>query len=113
MFEEKINKHPKYGTICKNRNGNGFYRAKKRQQKLEKKFKKKSKKLWTSGVYFDENKNRLEWFCNLWHRNFWRKEANHRVRRKKEFLQYGGYKKYFYMVMNCDRVRLRSWKYES
>jgi len=74
MFEEKINKHPKYGTICK---------------------------------------NRLEWFCNLWHRNFWRKEANHRVRNKKEFLQNGGYRKYFYMVMNCNRVRLRSWKYEN
>jgi len=96
MCEEKI----------KNRHGNGFFRSRKRQQKLEKKFKTKSNEIWTSGVYFDEKKNRLEWFCNLWHRKFWKKIANHRVRHKKEIIQNGGYKKIFYMTMNCDRVSL-------
>lgn len=106
MFEEKINKHPKYGTICKNRHNNGFFRSKKRQHKLKKKFKSRSKQIWVTGVFYDEEKGRLDWFSNLWHRKYWRGIANRRVRHKKEFLQNGGYKKFFYMVMNCDLVHL-------
>lgn len=108
MFEEKINKHPKYGTICKNRHNNGFFRSKKRQHKLEKKFKSMSNQIWVTGVFYDEEKGRLDWFSNLWHRKYWRGIANRRVRRKKEFLQNGGYKKFFYMVLNCDLVHLIS-----
>lgn len=106
MFEEKINKHPKYGTICKNRHSNGFYRSRKRQRKLEKKFKSMSNQIWVTGVFYDEDKGRLDWFSNLWHRKYWRGIANRRVRRKKEILQNGGYKKFFYMVLNCDIVYL-------
>ncbi len=108
MFEEKINKHPKYGTICKNRHSNGFYRSRKRQHKLEKKFKSMSNQIWVTGVFYDEEKGRLVWFSNLWHRKYWRGIANRRVRRQKEFLQNGGYKKFFYMVLNCDIVHLIS-----
>ena len=105
MFE--INNHPKYGTeIEKGRRSNGWRRSKIRQHKLEISLKNDSNRLWTTGVFFDEDKKRLIWFSNLWHRKFWRENFNRRIRHIKNISDYNFYRKLFYLVLNCDRISL-------
>lgn len=73
MFEIEENKHPKYGAeIARGRRSNGWHRSNVRQHKLELNLCNTSNFIWTTGVFFDENKDRLVWFSNLWHRRFWR-----------------------------------------
>ena len=103
----EINSHPKYGTgIEKGRRSNGWRRSKIRQHKLEISLKNNSNGLWTTGVFFDEDKKRLIWFSNLWHRKFWRGNFNKRIRHIKTISDYNFYRKLFYLVLNCDRISL-------
>ncbi|MBQ7704403.1 MAG: hypothetical protein IJT73_03105 [Selenomonadaceae bacterium] len=90
----------------KNRRGNGWQRSKIRRRKLYKKYLNGNHKIWTTGVYFDTDKKQLRWFNNLWHRKFWRRNFNRRLRHKKFLPNFGGYKKIFYLVLNCDIVGL-------
>ena len=103
----EINNHPKYGTeIEKSRRSNGWRRSKIRQHKLEISLKNNSNRLWTTGVFFDEDKQRLIWFSNLWHRKYWRENFNRRIRHIENISDYNFYRKLFYLVLNCDRIIL-------
>ena len=106
MFDElELNKHPKYGAaITKSRRGNGWRRSKNRQHKLELGLDNTSNRIWTTGVYFDEDKERLLWFNNLWHRKFWRVIFNRRLRHINDIPNNNFYRKIFYLVLNCDMV---------
>ena len=86
-----------------NRRSNGWLRAKIRRHRLWKKYDNRTRKIWTTGVYFDEDKRRLCWFNNLWNRKYWRRNFNHRLRHKKFIPNFGAYRKFFYLVLNCDR----------
>ena len=90
----------------KNRKSNGWQRSKCRQHKLYQKYLNSDNKIWTTGVYFDTDKKRLCWFNNLWHRKFWRRIFNRRLRHIKKLPNFGGYRKIFYLVLNCDRISL-------
>lgn len=83
--------------------GNGWLRSKVRQHRLRQKYANRTHRIWASGVYFDEDKRRLCWFNNLWNRKYWRGVANRRLRHKKNVPNYGAYRKFFYMILNCDR----------
>ena len=105
IFE--ANKHPKYGAEpAQRRRGNGWRRSKTRQHKLECSVRNTSTQFWTTGVFFDEDKNRLVWFSNLWHRKFWRITFNRRIRHIKNIPDYNFYRKIFYLILNCDMVSL-------
>ena len=109
MIEKlEINKHPKYGTeLTRGRRGNGWRRSKTRQYRLELGYKNTPHRhIWITGVFFDEVKNRLLWFSNLWHRKFWRIIFNRRVRHIKNIPDYNFYRRLFYLVLNCDRISL-------
>ena len=121
MFDDlEVNKHPKYGTeVTRGRCSNGWLRSKTRQHRLEQGLKNTSNEIWTTGVFFDEDKNRLIWFSNLWHRKFWRVVFNRRVRHIKNIPDYNFYRRLFYLVLNCDMISLgyhgikksrREWK---
>ena len=68
MFDKsELNKHPKYGTaLSKNRRGKGWFRSKNRQHKLERELSNTSNFIWATGVFFDENKDRLIKFNNFY-----------------------------------------------
>ena len=103
----EINNHPKYGTEKeKCRRSNGWRRSKIRQHKLEISLKNNSNRLWTTGVFFNEDKKRLIWFSNLWHRKYWRENFNRRIRHIKNMSDHNFYRKLFYLVLNCDRISL-------
>ena len=109
MFEVlEENKHPKYGTeITRGRRGNGWRRSKTRQHKLELGYKNTPHRhIWITGVFFNEDKNRLVWFSNLWHRKFWREVFNRRIRHIKNIPDYNFYRRLFYLVLNCDMISL-------
>lgn len=121
MFDEfEFNKHPKYGTaIKKSRRSNGWLRSKNRQHKLERGLANTSNLIWATGVFFDEDKERLIWFNNLWHRKFWRENFNRRIRRMKNIYDNNFYRKLFFLALNCDMVKVtyhgikksrREWK---
>lgn len=46
------------------RRSNGWCRSKVRQHRLEIGLKNNTNRLWTTGVFFDEDKKRLMWFSN-------------------------------------------------
>ena len=102
------NKHPKYGTkIIRGRRSNGWWRSKIRQHILELGYKNTPQHhIWITGVFFDEGKNRLVCFSNLWHRKFWRMIFNRRVRHIKNIPNYNFYRRLFYLVLNCDMISL-------
>ena len=102
------NKHPKYGTeLTRGRRGNEWRRSKTRQHRLELGYKNTSHRhIWITGVFFDEVKNRLLWFSNLWHRKFWREVFNRRVRHIESIPDYNFYRRLFYLVLNCDMISL-------
>ena len=107
MCKELRNKHPKYGNVkIMNRHSNGYFCSRTRNHRLKLRYQSRSHFLWTTGVFFNRNKNRLVWFSNLWHRKYWRGVANHRVRHNEDVPDYGSYKKLFYMVLNCDMIHL-------
>ena len=88
------------------RRSNGWRRSKVRQHRLEIGLKNSTNRLWTTGVFFDEDKKRLIWFSNLWHRKYWRENFNKRLRHIKNIADYNFYRKIFYLVLNCDRISL-------
>lgn len=88
------------------RRSNGWRRSKIRQHRLEMGLKNNTNRLWTTGVFFNEDKKRLVWFSNLWHRKYWRENFNKRLRHIKNIADYNFYRKIFYMVLNCDRISL-------
>ena len=109
MFEVlEENNHPKYGTeITRGRRGNGWRRSRTRQHKLELGYKNTPHRhIWITGVFFNEDKNRLVWFSNLWHRKFWREVFNRRIRHIKNIPDYNFYRRLFYLVLNCDMINL-------
>ena len=108
LGEFKVNKHPKYGTeLTRSRRGNGWRRSKIRQHRLEVRFKNTPQHhIWITGVFFDEDKNRLVWFGNLWNRKFWRIIFNRRIRHIKNIPNYNFYRRLFYLVLNCDIVHI-------
>ena len=89
-----------------NRRSNGWRRSKVRQHRLEIGLKNSTNRLWTTGVFFDEDKKRLIWFSNLWHRKYWRENFNKRLRHIKNIADYNFYRKIFYLILNCDRIGL-------
>jgi len=107
LNEPEVNKHPKYGTeVTRGRRSNGWLRSKTRQHRLEQGLKNTSNEIWTTGVFFDEDKNRLIWFSNLWHRKFWRGVFNRRLRHIEDIPDYGSYRKNFFLELNCDMISI-------
>lgn len=105
MCKEQINKHSKYGNVKSlNRHSNGHFRSRTRNHRLKLKLECENNAIWTTGVFFDDDKNRIVWYNNLWNRKYWRGMANRRIRYSEDVPDYGSYKKFFYMVLNCDNV---------